>query len=250
MRSVRALVCCAAFGVALMPLAAFADEGDTHAQNELINAEAQYTQAQQTAADMQAQAQASATNERMIALLKSEALRERQLDLVTNADAMEQLAIDLANATRAQGNVDANNEFAIAQAHAATLVANVDANVANAQMLAETKGRWDELFNAKAQSTLLHQIADFISGQQAQVNMANAHAIADQQANAIQGPAMAEQQNGAAMGANSLLAADVVFSAGTLNARSVTVSADSKASNVVSHAAASLANAKAMAHVQ
>jgi len=234
----------------LAPFAASADEGNTHAQDELANAEAQYTDAQQTAADMQSQAQASATNERMIALLKSEALRQRQLNLVDNANAMESLATDLANAARANGDAEASNEFAIAQIQAAALVAHVDANVANAQMLAQTKGRWDELANAQAQAAALHQVADFITGQQAQLNMANARAIGDEQAAAIEGPAMVEQQNGTAMGANSLLAADTVFSAGTVNATSAVVSEQSKASDVLSHAAASLANAKAMAHVQ
>jgi hypothetical protein len=245
------MVCCAALGIALMPLAAFADEGTTtHAQDELANAEAQWTIAQQTAADMQTQAQDSAANERMIALLKSQALRERQLNLVSNANAMEQLATDLANAARANGNLEASNEFAIAQLHASALVANIDANVANAQMLAQTKGRWDELFNAQAQASALHQIADFITGQQAQLNMTNARLIGEEQAAAIQGPAVAQQANGEAMGANSLLAADAQLEAGTLGALSVTIHAQTRASAVLGHAQASLANAKAMAGVQ
>jgi hypothetical protein len=51
------------------------------------------------------------------------------------------------------------------------------------------------------------------------------------------------------MGANQLLASDVVLQAGALNAVSVTLSAEIKESKVLEHAEASLRNAKAMAGV-
>src|SRR5262249_24540703 len=158
----------------------------------------------------------SAQNERMIAVLKSEALREKQLNNVANGNALEALAASLANAARADGDLNARNSLAIAQNQAAILVANVDANLANAQMLAQTKGRWDELANAQAQSDLLHKVANFISGQQAELNMANDKQIGQNRADAIHTPGIAAQANGMAMGANELLAADAELQAGAL----------------------------------
>jgi hypothetical protein len=129
-------------------------------------------------------------------------------------------------------------------------VANVEGNLANAQMLAQTKGRFDELFNAQAQSDLLHRIANFISGQRAELNMSNAKIIGQEQADAIHTPAIAQQQNGLAMGANQLLAADTALQAGELAATSVVISVNTKASAVAAHALASLKNAQAMAGVK
>jgi len=249
MRSLQAIVCVAALLLALTPLAAFA-EVTGHAADELANGEAQWAIAQQEVSDMQTQAQLSAANERMIALLRSEAMRQRQLDLVANANAMEQLAATLANSARANGDLNARNELGIAQAQAAVLVANIDGNLANAQMLAQTKGRFDELFNAQAQSDLLHRVANFISGQQAEVKMSNAKIIGQEQADAIHTPAIAQQENGIAMGANELLAADTELAAGELAATSVTISINTKASAVAGHALSSLKNAQAMAGVK
>jgi hypothetical protein len=249
MTPLRAIVCTAALVTALVPFAASASTTG-HAQDELANGEAQWTLAQQEAQDLQAQAQQDASNERMIALLKSEAMRARQLDLVANANAMEQIAASLANAARANGDVNAQNELAIAQTHAAALLVNVDGNLANARMLAQTKGRYDELLNAQAQSDLLHRVANFITSQQAETKMSNAKIIGQEQADAIHTPAIAQQQNGIAMGANELLAADTALQAGALAATSVTITYSIKSSALLGHAAASLANAKAMAGVQ
>jgi uncharacterized surface anchored protein len=248
MTLIRAFVCSAALAVALTPFAALAaDTTPEHAQAELANGQAQWDLAQQQAADMQQQANLSAANERMIALLRSESMRERQLSLVSNATAMEQIASALANAARSNGDLNARNELGIAQIKAAGLVAIADANLANGQQLAVTKGRYDELLNAQAQSNFMHQIANFISGQQAEQNMSNAKQIGQEQADAIHTPAIAQEQNGLAMGANELLASDVALAAGELGAHSVQISESAKASAVLGHASASLANAMAMA---
>jgi hypothetical protein len=242
----RALLCGAALVASLAPLAAYADNSKSHAQDEVINGQAQLADAQQQVADMQAQAQESAANSRMIALLHSEALRQTQLNNVANGNAMEQIASALADATRAQGDVNAQNELEIAQQRAAALLANVDANLANAQMLAQTKGRWDELANAQAQSALLHQVADYILNTQAQLNMANDREIAAERADAIDAPAVDEQQNIDAMGADELLAADADLAAGDLDATSIEITAGTAETDVLSHAWSSLANDEAM----
>ncbi len=250
MTTLRAIVCTAALAVALTPFAAFADATSDHMQAELANGEAQWAIAQQQVSDLQTQALQSAANERMIALLRSEAARERQLNLVANANAMEAIAASLANAARTNGDLNAQNELAIAQNRAQALLVNVDANLANARMLALTKGRFDELANAQAQANLLHQIANFITGQQAEQNMSNAKIIGQDEADAIHTPAIAQQQNGIAMGADELLAADTELQAGELNATSATISVETKASAILDHAAASLKNAEAMAGEQ
>jgi hypothetical protein len=246
MNRLRAIVVCASLVVALMPLAAFADNSTSHQQAELANGQAQLAQAQQDVSDMQAQAQVSASNERMIALLKSEALRQMQLNNVANGNAIEQIAAALANAARANGDLNAQNELLIAQSKAAVLVAGADANVANAQQLALTKGRYDELANALAQSQLLHQAADLISGTLAEANMANARQIGQDQADAIHTPAIAQQQNSEAMGANELLASDTALAAGALAATSVAISSDAVENEVLAHAEESLVNDEAM----
>ncbi len=248
MTLIRAFVCSAALAVALTPFAALAaDTSPDHLQAELANGQAQWDLAQQQVSDMEQQANQSASNERMIALLRSQSLRERQLSNTSNAIAMEQIASALANIARNSGDLNARNELGIAQIKAAGLVAIADANLANGQQLAVTKGRFDELLNAQAQSDFTHQLANLISGQLVEVKMSNAKLIAQEQADAIHTPAIAQEQNGLAMGANELLAADVALAAGALNATSVTISMSTKASAVLGHAAASLRNAQAMA---
>src|SRR5262249_32991304 len=121
MSPLRALVCSLGLGIALSPVAAFAETSD-HAPGEGAHGVAQLQQAQQTVTDMQDQASLSAANDRMIGVLQSEALRERQLNMTANANAMEQIASALANAARAQGDVNARNELGIAQIKAAALV--------------------------------------------------------------------------------------------------------------------------------
>jgi len=236
----------AALAVALTPLVALAqDDSPEHLQAELANANEQFNLAQQQAQDLEAQAQQSAANERMIAVLKSEAMRQRQLNLVANATAMEQIAAALANAARAEGDFDARNELAIAQQKAAILIEKADLNLANGIMLAQTKGRLDEEANARAQSNFLHQLADFITGRQAELNMANAKEIGQAEADEIHTPKLVEEENGQAMGAASLLEADVDLAAGDLGARSVEIAASNEESDVVSHAADSVRNAQA-----
>jgi len=241
-------VCCASLVVALAPLSAFAQSSTStsHQQAEVANGQAQLANAQQQVSDLQTQAQQSAANERMIALLKSEAMRQLQLNNVANGNALEQIAAALANAARANGDLNARNELEIAQAQAAVLVANTDSSLANAAMLAQTKGRWDELANAQAQSILLHHVADFITSTQAELNMANAKQIAQEQADAIHTPGIAEQQNSQAMGANQLLASDAALNAGQLAATSVTITIDAQQMDILAHAISSLANAQAM----
>jgi len=248
MNRLRAIVCCASFVVALAPLAAFADSSNStaHEQAEVANGQAQLSNTQQQVSDMQAQAEQSAANERMIAQLKSESLRQIQLNNVANGNALEQIAASLANATRNQGEVNAQNELGIAQIKAQALVANADAKLANAQMLAQTRGRWDELANAQAQATFAHGLADFLTSTQAELNMANARQIAQAQADAIHAPAIAEQQNSEAMGANELLASDTALSAGQLAATSVTIKAETLGNGMLAHAEASLQNDEAM----
>jgi len=248
MTLIRAFVCSAALAVALTPFAASAaDTTPEHAQAELANGQAQWDLAQQQASDIEQQANLSAANERMIAQLRSQAFRERQLSNVSNAMAMEQIASALANAARSNGDLNARNELGIAQIKAAGLVAIADANLANGQQLAVTKGRFDELQNAQAQFDFMHRLANLISGQLAEQNMSNAKLIAQEQADAIHTPAIAQEQNSLALGAAELLAGDLELAAGTVRVSSATITGSSKASAVLSHAAASLQNAQAMA---
>ncbi|HLZ32197.1 MAG TPA: hypothetical protein VKV73_33155 [Chloroflexota bacterium] len=244
MALIRALVCSAALAFALSPLVALAaDDSAEHSQAELANGQAQWDLSVGQVTEMQQQANLSAANERMIALLKSEALRERQLNQVANATALEQIAAALANDARTGGNANAQNELAIAQLTAASLIAGTDANIANAIAI----GRFDEIANARAQSDFLHRAANMISGQLAEQKMANAKQQGQDLADTIHTPALAQEQNGIAMGANDLLAADVALQAGTLNATSVTISMSTRAAAVTDHAAASLRNAQARA---
>ena len=234
-----------------MPLAALAaDETPDHLQAELANGDAQFVLAQQDAQALQAQADRAAANDRMIAVLRSEAMRQKELNLVANGRAMEEIANALANAARADGDLNARNELAIAQIKAASLIAIADANLANGIMLAQTKGRTDEEANSRAQSNFLHQLANFISGQQAELNMANSKEIGQNMADAIHTPAIAQEQNSEAMGANELLAADLDLQAGELAAFSdIESEGGTAAAKELDHAAASRHNSHVRAGV-
>jgi hypothetical protein len=248
MSLIRALVFSASVAVALAPLSALAaDTTPSHTAAELANGQAQWDLAQQQLSQFQIEANKAAQNERMIALVRSEAMRQRQLNLTANANSMEEIAASLANAARLGGEMNAMNSLAIAQTRAASLVAKVDANLANAQQLAITKGRIDELANAQAQADLLHTLANFISGQQAELNMANDKLIGQNQADAIHTPAIAQAQNQIAIGAAELFGADLEMSAGALAAISATNSIQLKSSTLAGHAKSSLANAMAQA---
>src|SRR5919204_435161 len=90
--------------------------------------------------------------------------------------------------------------------HAQDEIAKADATLANALAI----GRTDEIANARAQSADLHGLADLIAGAQAQANMSNDLLIGQDRADAIHTPGVAAAENGAAMAANELLAADTV----------------------------------------
>src|SRR5260370_32510388 len=127
MAFMRAFVFRAALAVALTPLVAFADDAaDQHAQDELANAQAQWDLATQQVSDLEQQANQSAANERMIALLHSQALRQQQLNNTSNAAAMDQIAVALGDAARASGDLNARNELAIAQLKSAALIVTAD----------------------------------------------------------------------------------------------------------------------------
>jgi len=248
MARIRAIVFVATLAMALTPFAALAqDNTEEHQQAELANGFAQFDQAQDMVGQIQEEANRSAQNERMIAVLKSEAMRERQLSLVSNANAIEEIAAGLATAFRNEGNNNARNSLAIAQGQAAVLLAKVDANLANAKMLAETKGRYDEWLNAQAQSDALHRVANYISGQLAEQNIANDKAIGELRADAVHTPALAEVANGQQMGANELLGADLELRAGALAALSANLSRRAESATILSAAAASLKNAQTQA---
>jgi hypothetical protein len=250
MTRIRLFICTAALAITLLPLPASAqDLSPQHLEDELDNGFAQLDLAEEQVAEMQDEGNRSAQNERMIALLRSEAARDRQLSLISNANAMEDIAMALSDSLRAQGDINARNSLMIAQGQAATILANVDANLANGRMLAINKGRLDELANAEAQSNLLHQVADFITGELAAINMSNERLIAQQRADEVGGPAIAEVENATAMAANELLGADLELRAGALAATSTSLTMNGHAADVVAHAQASLRNAKAMAGV-
>ena len=248
MALLRAFVFLATLAVAFAPFAALAaDNSPDHTQAELANGYAQFQGAQDQAQSIQADAAASAQNERMIAILKSESMRERQLNNSANANALDEVASTLADAARNQGMADSRNSLAIANGQITTLLANVDGNMANAQMMAQTRGRWDEWFNARAQSEALHQVGNFIATELIQQNMANDMAIGAQRASTAQADGTAEVTATQGMAAAELLAADTALQAGTLAGISSEVQGGNQAANVIGHATTSLDNAKAQA---
>jgi hypothetical protein len=232
----RGLVCTFGLVIALAPMATFAaNDPDT----SFANAQAQMQLAQQRAADLQADADLSAQNSRMIALLQSQALRQQQVDTMANATAMDQISAALADSARAQGDVNARNALAIAQIKAAALVTQADSSLANAI----ARGRADKIENATARSNLLHQLADLLTTNMAELDMTNSRQIAAARADAIRTPALAQVDNATAMGANDLLAADTVLQAGEVNASSAQVRASDKAAAVLARAQANLQSA-------
>jgi len=248
MTLLRAFVFLATVAVAFAPFAALAaDNTPEHLQDELANAYAQLGDAQAQANSIQGDASASAQNERMIAVLKSESIRERQLSNSANANALDEIANSLASAARNQGIADSQNSLAIANNQITVLLANVDGNLANAQMMAQMRGRWDEWFNAQAQADRLHQVADFIGTELVQQNMANDMAISAERAGTAEGQGTAEVVADEGMAAAELLAADTELQAGELAALSSEVQGDDEAADVVDRATASLENAEAQA---
>lgn len=223
--------------LALAPVGAFASNG--HSQSELANARAQLAAAQLEADAFAAQATFEGMNARQIAFAKSEALRQKQLDNSANAAALQQLAADRAAEFRATGDANARNELAILQIKANALIANADASLANAYAI----GRPDEIANAQARSEALHELADYLTGTLAQLNMSNSEVIANDAATAVEDNALVQTENDEAMGANDLFAADTILEAANLNVQNAEVSASLKAEALIAHAEESLANA-------
>jgi hypothetical protein len=244
MTLIRALVCSVGLVMALAPtMGAFADSDSDHLQAELANAAAQYQLALDQAAVAQHEGELSQENERMIAFLQSEAMRQKQLDVTANGNAIESIAATLANAARSQGDVNARNELLILQNKAAILVAHADATVANAN----AQGRPDEIANANAQSKFLHSLADTITSVLAETNMSNAKIIAENNADDMHSHGLVEQANGRSLAAGALFAADQSLMAGQLAAVSTASTNNGKASLIIAKASASLRNAQAMA---
>ncbi len=243
MRRLQTVVGCAALVLALAPMGAFASSSPSHKQDSVANALAQLQLAQQQATDLATAAQQSAANEREIALLKSQSMRQDQLDNADNAAALQQIAQQLADQIRATGSVNAANELAILQIKAAAIVNHADNQLANALAI----GRPDEIANAQAQDAAAHQLADYLTGTLAQQNMSNDTIIADDQATAIDGSMMAEAQNDEALGADELLAADAALNAGDVAAESADLEGSADGAELVAHAEAEVANAEAQA---
>ena len=235
----RSVICTCGLVLALLPFSAFADE--SHAQDEMANAEALLVLAQQQANALSAQAAFEATNVRQIAFAKSAALRQKQVDDTANAAALQQEANQLATQLREQGDFNARNALAILQIKASGLVALADAKVANAIAI----GHPDEIANAQAQSVQLHQLADFLTGTLAQQDESNAEVIADDGAMALEGNAVAEVQNADAMGADDLFAADTVLEASNVGVSSATIAGEARGAAVIANAEAQVANAEA-----
>jgi hypothetical protein len=240
MKPIRALVFAGVLGIALAPISAFADE---HGQLELANANAQYQQAQQQVQDLQHQGDLSAANDRAIAVLQSEAFRQAQLNLTSNAFAMSAISKSLANAARTNGEFNAINELQIANIQANAMIVHADAEVANAL----ARNRPDDIANANAQSAAVHQLANLIAGATAETKMSSARINADTQAKQTEDVAVANEENGVAMGANDLLAGDLALEAANLNVISDRLTAAAKGAAIMSHATASLANGAALA---
>jgi hypothetical protein len=239
----KSAVCIVALALSLAPMATFASTTSDHSQAELANAEAQLSLAQQQASDIANQAAQSATNERQIAVDQSTALRQSQLDNVANAAALQQLAAQLADQLRTQGDANARNELAILQIKAGVIVAKADASLTNALAI----GRPDEIANARAQDAIAHQLADFLTGTLAPQNMSSSVVSADADAAQVVTDADVQAANNVAMGDDDLLAADVALADGEVAADSAEVSSESESGTVVGHASASLANAEAQA---
>jgi hypothetical protein len=242
MRSIWLLILSTGVILALTPGAVFASSSRDHKLSEVANAEAQLQLAQQQAADLANAAAEEGANARAIAFLQSEAMRQTQLNNAANAQALQQLATTLAASIRSQGQANAANSVAILQLKADALIAKADAKLANAMAI----GRADEIANAQAQSDALHQLADFLTGDLAQLNSSNAQQIADAQASQVEDQVAMEVQNDQALGANELFAADTILEAANVEVENVTIQGETKGDAMIAHAEESLANAEAM----
>jgi hypothetical protein len=212
-----------------------------HAQAEVANAEAQWELAQQEALALQHEGQQDAANARMIGLLRSEAMRQRQLDLARNAEAMEQVASDLAATIRHDGaTLQAANEIGILRIKADRIRTHVADEVANAY----AQGRESQIVNALAMQTFWDGVADFLTGTQAEQNVSNVEQIADEQADAVYAPSVDEAANAEAMGAEDLFAGDLALQAGAVDAASALVDVQADEAALLDHARSSLNSAR------
>jgi hypothetical protein len=243
MRPMKSVICVVALAVSLAPAAALASSSKDHSQAELANAQAQLQVAQQQATDIADQAALSATNEQQIAIDKSEVLRQAQLNDVANAAAMQQQASQLADEIRAQGDQNARNELAILQLKASLIVAHADASLTNALAM----GRPDEIANAQAQSAAAHQLADYLTGTLAAINMSSVEVSANDSATALTDEADVQAQNDMAMGDDDLFASDTILNDGEVSAESAALSVAPEVGTLLGHAEASLENAEAQA---
>jgi hypothetical protein len=190
---IRGLALSLAVVAALLPMTALAvDQSEEHLRAEFANAIAQKEIAVEQSNELQELGQQNMANERMIALLDSEAARQRQLGLVSNGNAIEEISKALANTFRLQGDLNARNELIIAQGRATVLVSKAEADMANAL----AQGRQTEIDNAKAQGMLFRQTASFISGALAETNMSSSKIRGDIQADIVHTPGLAERSNG------------------------------------------------------
>lgn len=242
MSKLRGIVCGVALVVALAPMSALAADTSTeHLQAELANANELHRLSIAEAAAIQKEGGISAENERVIAMLESEAFRLRQLDLVANATAIEQISKALALTYRVGGELNARNELIIAQGRAAVLVNKAEADMANAI----AQNRPEEIANAKAQGMIMRAAASLIGGVLAETNMSSSRIRGETQADIVHTPGLAEVANGQAMGANELLAADAALEAGEVGFNSADINSDEAAVAVLEHGQAEVANAHA-----
>jgi hypothetical protein len=234
---IRALALSLAAAAALVPMTALAvDQSEEHLRAEVANAYAQKEIAVETSNELLELGQLNMENERMIALLDSEAARQRQLGLVSNGNAIEEISKALANTFRLQGDLNARNELIIAQGRASILIAKADADMANAL----AQGRQTEIDNAKAQGLLFRETASFISGALADTNMSSSKIRGEIQADMVHTPGLAEAANGQAMGAEELLVADLELQAGELAAISSDIHFDQLAAEELDHSNSSI----------
>jgi hypothetical protein len=235
---VRLLASSVALVVALVPMVAWADHGD----EEVANAYAQLTLAQQESNMLRDQAMVSASSDRARALLESAEFRNTMLANNANGAALESISAALANAARAEGTFNATNELLIAQGRASVLLSKMNDDLANARAI----GRTDEIRNAEAQATLMQGLADLIQGRLAETAMSSAKLTGEIEADRLHTPGLAQAANSRAMGANQLLAADTALNLGELNAFNTLTIGFADAGEGVAEAMAQVENALAL----
>jgi hypothetical protein len=94
---------------------------------------------------------------------------------------------------------------------------------------------------------IVRHAADFIAGQQAEMKMNNAREIGQERADAIHTPAIVQRENGLAMGASQLFAADTVMAESGVQVANVMEVYSARAATVRDAAASNLLNARVRA---